>query len=209
MKDFLVEKIDGKLSLISKLHPEFQPICIDFLSTEMKRKKLGAATSKDLLIKAVGAVKERPKILDCTLGLGTDSFLLQARGCEMWACERNEILRQLWKDAASRAKLTTIQFQEMDAKEFLTSTKEIFDCIYLDPMYPEEKRKSAQKKEMVVLRELLGSDPDADALLALALEKAKKRVVVKRPLQGKIIGTKTPSLRLKGKAVRFDVYLNI
>lgn len=196
---------EEKLFIRDLRHPEFKPFCIDFLSGEMQRRRTTGATSKDLLIKAVGAVKERPRVLDCTLGLGGDAFVLEARGCEVWACERSSVLRALWKNAAVRAGLK-ICLQEMDAKEFLASTREQFDVIYLDPMYPEERR-GAPKKEMVILRELLGGDEDAADLLKLALEKAKARVVVKRPLRAESISGPAPSIQYKGKAVRFDVYL--
>jgi 16S rRNA (guanine1516-N2)-methyltransferase len=203
--DFALFYLEGKLFLENRRHPEFAPFCLDFLSPEMKRKKMSAATSSDLLIKAVGAQKRRPKILDCTLGLGGDSFLLEARGCEVWACERNPVLRALWRDAAGRAGLKT-RLQETDAKEFLRRTSEVFDVLYLDPMYPGE-RKTAPKKEMVILRELLGGDEDAAELFAIAKRKAKERVVVKRPLHARPLTEEEPAIQFKGKAVRFDVYL--
>lgn len=204
--DFFLFYHNQKLYLQSIRHPEFKAFCLDFLSPEMLRKKATAATSKDLLIKAVGAVKKRPKILDCTLGLGVDSFLLMARNCEVWACERNKILSALWRDAAARANLQNIRFIDEDAKLFLKNTKENFDILYLDPMYPE-KRKTAPKKEMLLLRELLGGDDDADKLFSCAWEKARERVVVKRPIHAEYLAGEKPVIQYRGKSIRYDVYL--
>ena len=76
-------------------------------------------------------------------------------------------------------------------------------------MYPREEEKSAkQKKEMQVFRELLGGDEDAEKLFELALTKALKRVVVKRPDDApEISQTRKPDIVFPGKTIRFDVYL--
>ena len=81
------------------------------------------------------------------------------------------------------------------------------DVIYLDPMYPEHGTNALPHKEMRWLRELVGEDTDADALLAPALLLARKRVVVKRPLKAPDLAGVAPHHRHRGRAVRFDVYL--
>src|SRR5690606_6881060 len=55
------------------------------------------------------------------------------------------------------------------------------DVVYLDPMYPQRRKQALVKKEMRLLRRLVGDDGDAPELLAAALEAARRRVVVKRP----------------------------
>ena len=40
--------------------------------------------------------------------------------------------------------------------------------IYLDPMFPHSGKSAQVKKEMAIFRDLVGSDPDADPLLAKA-----------------------------------------
>jgi 16S rRNA (guanine1516-N2)-methyltransferase len=57
------------------------------------------------------------------------------------------------------------------------------------------------------LRDLIGDDVDAPDVLSLALKKAKKRVVVKRPRLAKPLNDQIPNLVFAGKSTRFDVYL--
>ena len=81
------------------------------------------------------------------------------------------------------------------------------DVVYLDPMYPPRRKKSAlAKKEMQVLRTLVGDDPDAKQLFEVARKIATERVVVKRPVYAEPIVAK-PSMSYESKLVRFDVYL--
>ena len=72
-------------------------------------------------------------------------------------------------------------------------------------------RKAKERKPMRVLRMLAGDDEDAPALLKAALDTGVHRVCVKRPLRAPVIEhaqrTK-PDVVYKGKAVRFDVYIN-
>jgi 16S rRNA (guanine1516-N2)-methyltransferase len=66
-------------------------------------------------------------------------------------------------------------------------------------------RKAAERKPMRVLRRLVGADGDAAKLLGHALQVARRRVVVKRPLRAPALGG-TPTTTHKGKALRYDVY---
>ncbi len=85
---------------------------------------------------------------------------------------------------------------------------QVFDVVYLDPMFPgAEDRSAAQRKPLRILRRLVGEDADADALLPLALAVAKSRVVVKRPPQAPVLAGREPTLRFAGKGVRWDVYV--
>jgi len=80
------------------------------------------------------------------------------------------------------------------------------DVVYIDPMFPSRKKSAKVKKEMQAFHEIVGSDSDADDLLAIALAAAQYRVVVKRPAgAGFLAGTK-PSYSLKGKSTRYDIY---
>ena len=78
--------------------------------------------------------------------------------------------------------------------------------IYLDPMFPHRDKSSLVKKEMRVFQPLVGSDPDADALLDAALALATHRVVVKRPRKAPCLTGPAPGYTLEGKSSRFDIY---
>lgn len=196
-------------------HPEFKPISIDYLSNEFT-KRWKSASKNDLLCKAIGVKKGCRKIFDATCGLGYDAFFLATfDDLEVFTCERSTIIAELVMNALLRVKEDG-RFEEFplyfylgDSQEFLKNTTEEFDTIYLDPMYPREAEKSAkQKKEMQIFRELVGDDIDSGSLFALAYEKAKKRVVVKRPDDAiEITDQMKPDIVFPGKTVRFDVYL--
>jgi 16S rRNA (guanine1516-N2)-methyltransferase len=82
-----------------------------------------------------------------------------------------------------------------------------YDVVYLDPMYPERGKAALARKEMQLLRELTGGDPDADELLACA--NARRRIVVKRPRAAPPLLGREPSLALTGTQARFDIYLSV
>ena len=79
--------------------------------------------------------------------------------------------------------------------------------VYLDPMYPPIGRgKALPRRELQVLRRLLGSEDDAIGLVEAARVRAA-RVVVKRPHRAAPL-VAGPDFEIASKLVRFDVYLN-
>jgi 16S rRNA (guanine1516-N2)-methyltransferase len=215
--DFVLAYIAGHLCLASPKHEGYKPFSIDFLSADTLHRLKTGLNKSELLIKAVGAAgKERPRVLDCTLGLGQDSLLLAAWELDVTVCERNPIVRALWVDARRRAEENS-RFKEIFSRITLwdgdalaaIQSKGKWDTIYLDPMYPEdEKRTALPKKEMVLFRDLLGKDEDASEVFLAARAHHAKRIAVKRQLSAPVIHPDyVPSMSYTGKAVRFDVYL--
>ena len=93
-----------------------------------------------------------------------------------------------------------------NAIELLAALETQPDCIYLDPMFPPKRKKSAlARKSMRVLHDLLGDDQDKEQLFAAALSAAGKRVVVKSPDYAEPLGGK-PNESFQGKLLRYDVY---
>ncbi len=74
-------------------------------------------------------------------------------------------------------------------------------------MYPERKKSALVKKEMQILQHLLGKDENSAELLKTALNYAKDRVVVKRPLHAPFLLDKKPAASINSKKTRFDIYL--
>lgn len=173
------------------------------------------------LLKAVGIKKgrgDRPAVIDCTAGLGEDAWLLAAHGCTVTALERQPLIAALLDDALQHAAKThpdtaaRITLHVASAIDWLpqtTSPKP--QALLIDPMFPTG-RKAKERKPMRVLRMLAGDDDDAPALLDAALATGVHRVCVKRPLRAPVIENTNrpkPDVVYKGKAVRFDVYLNV
>lgn len=194
----------------------FRPVIIDFLKGKYHYRSKHANYNNELLAKAVGIKGNfKPSVIDATAGLGKDGFLLASLGCQVLMLERSTILFALLKDAWMRFKNKSslsnnihLEIINIDAKDYLFSlSKNYPDVIFLDPMYPERHKSALVKKEMRILRDLIGEDFDAPDLLSLALKKAKKRVVVKRPRLSKTLNEQKPNLVFTGKATRFDVYV--
>jgi 16S rRNA (guanine1516-N2)-methyltransferase len=196
---------------------KINPIYVDFLSHKMvQRYKHGGGRSQ-LIARAVGLRSGfKPIILDATAGLGSDAYVLASLGSEVTMLERSPVLVTLLEDGLKRlfanstfAKSLKINLIESDAKDYLLKMdiNNKFDVIYLDPMYPQEKKSALSKKELQILRALVGNDEDAALLLPLALSRAQKRVVVKRAYLAPAIPGPKPDIVFRGQSSRFDVYI--
>jgi 16S rRNA (guanine1516-N2)-methyltransferase len=76
----------------------------------------------------------------------------------------------------------------------------------MDPMFPIRKKSAQVKKEMQALHQVVGGDEDAAELLEKAFNKAKYRVVIKRPMHSDYLGMLKPSYSLEGKSTRYDIF---
>lgn len=195
------------------------PVAVDFESGGMRRRR--NSNTPELLGRAVGqGKKKRLRVLDATAGLGRDAFVLAALGCEVLLSEREPVIVELLRsglEIAARsddARLAEI-VQRMrlcpgDATHNDAPHIAGVDVIYLDPMFPVRTKSAAVKKEMTLFHELLQGEPhphDADGLILWALRQDVARVVVKRPVKAPPLAQQQPSHSLRGKAVRYDVYV--
>lgn len=187
---------------------------IDFLQGAIAYRVRQGKLRTELLAKAIGIKGDfKPSVIDATAGLGRDAFILACLGCHVVMLERSTEIAALLSTALQRLATTDLKLNlsliNIDAKEYLSnlSTDNQPDVVYLDPMYPERKKSALVKKEMRLLKEIVGEDEDAPTLLEIALRRARKRVVVKRPRLAVPLGGKEPDFAIKGKTQRFDVYL--
>lgn len=190
------------------------PVYVDFLGGSLAHRRRFGGGRGQMLARAVG-LKSKPSltVVDVTAGLGKDAFVLATLGCDVVMVERNPIIVALLKDGFQRAQQADwfrelkLRLIEDDAAHYLTHLEHQPDVIYLDPMFPLRLKAALVKKEMRVLRQVVGFDDDATTLLALSLRKAHHRVVVKRARHAPIISGPKPDLVYEGKSSRFDVYL--
>lgn len=214
---FQLQLTNERLQLIKLDEPKLGAVFVDFVDGAVAhRRKFGGGRGQ-LIAKAVGLKSgANPTVLDATAGLGRDAFVLASLGCTVTMFERSPVVAALLDDGLTRGyqdpeigewlsqRLTLQHHNSLEGLSKLTNSHEV---VYLDPMFPHRKKSAAVKKEMRVFQSLVGSDPDADALLPLALNAATKRVVVKRPSYAGCLNDKTPSMQLDSKANRFDVYV--
>ncbi len=172
------------------------------------------APKDGVLAQALG--RKTRTVVDATTGWGQDSLHIFRMGYELLCIERSPVMAELLADGFARlAKQDWMQrlnhepprLLQGNAIDLLASLETRPDCIYLDPMFPPKRKKSAlAKKSMMVLRDLLGDDQDKEQLFEAAINAAGKRVVVKSPDYAEPLGGK-PSQSFQGKLLRYDVYL--
>ena len=84
--------------------------------------------------------------------------------------------------------------------------------IYLDPMFAAKTKTSAAKKKFQILHQLEQpcSSKAQHELFSSAAKLKPKKLIVKRHLKGALITDDIkPSYSLKGKAIRYDCYVNL
>ncbi|KDN96262.1 hypothetical protein EI16_08260 [Hydrogenovibrio marinus] len=227
------ELLPPNLALFSKTTG---PVFIDFLGGKKNHRRQFGGGKGQPLARAVGIASDfTPKVIDATAGMGGDAFVFATLGCEVLMIERSPIVAALLQDALNRAHLelqleaegktyrfdddehsfltatiSRMQLVNADAADYLNHTKPEADAIYLDPMYPEKKKKAATNKEMTALQGLVGPDIDSSKLLEAAMTVAKKRVAVKRPAKAEPIqleSGKKPSASIQSPNTRYDLYV--
>lgn len=172
--------------------------------------------SEELLVKAASIKGESNlTVLDATAGMGEDSLLLAAAGFHVKMFEYNPVIAALLKDAMRRAEdisalglaVSRMEFVEGDSIEAMNSMTAPVDVIFLDPMFPEREKSGLIKKKFQLLQKLESPCNNEHELFDAAMKANPKRIVVKRPEKGPNLAGAKPSYSLKGKAIRYDVYV--
>ena len=202
------------------------------LQKEVNRiKRQKRSFKKDLLCRSLGYQNQKDfKVIDGTLGLGRDALHMISFGIHVLGFEINPTAFCLLEEALDRTshelsvtdpnfpavKRGIFSSRFVDLRKFLEI--EFMNCLkglslfskgirslYLDPMFEETKKKSKPGKSMAFLREISRETCDVQRVIALALNKGIKRVVIKRPINGNYLYGK-PNFLYKGKLIRYDVY---
>ncbi len=189
----------------------------DFIGGNSGYRRIHNKTIKQPLARAVGIKPGfRPTIVDATTGMGNDGFVFACLGCKVTLIERSPVMAAILSDGIDRAyanrETKNIVKDNMrlligDAQEIIKDLSPPPHTIYLDPMYPHTNKSALKKKEMRMIRLIVGNDHDADILFNSALKYAANRVVVKRPRGAKTITSLSPSHQIEMKNSRFDVYM--
>lgn len=173
----------------------------------------------EAIARAVGLKGGQPlRVIDATAGLGRDAFVLASLGAEVHLIERSPVIFALLTDALTRAQQDPVlapaaarmTLHQGDALSLLPAlSREIgADVIYLDPMYPPDGTKGQVKKDMQLLRTLLGPATDSDRLFHAARASGCRRVVIKRPKRAPALSDQQPSHTIQSRSTRFEVYLH-
>lgn len=224
--DYVLYRQQGGLEL-RICQSKLKPLSVDFLAGKNHHRRLYGGGKGQALAKAIGLKKYRqPYVLDATAGLGRDAFVLASLGCHVTLLERSKIVHALLQDGLQRALQYTFTADNTDKNlsvimarmHLLRADSHCYlkaidkenkqpDIIYLDPMFPSRDKSAQVKKEMALFHKLVGTDEDSYALLALACQHAKYRVVVKRPAKAECLAARKADFSFPGKSTRYDVYL--
>ncbi len=217
--DYLLCYTPDRLELRPQGTQLTNPIAVDFLSGRLGYRLVHEKSKRQPLAKAIGVARTaHPTVIDATAGIGRDALVLAVLGCQVLMMERSPIIAALLNDGLKRAAKSTtlnqlihqrVQLKYTDAITYLKylSIDERPDIVYLDPMYPPRKKSAEIRKEMRILRDIVGGDTDANALLESALACATERVVVKRHRLANPLNGPPPSAIIQGKNTRYDIYL--
>ena len=176
--------------------------------------RLARAQHETHLKKAIGKTDRPLRILDATAGLLGDSMIMLALGHSVTAYEQSKILYMLLNNELNQLSETDshlINFQLINSNVCETKfNEESFDVIYFDPMYPEDKASSARRSDLKKINSILeieglASDPESTFTYLRNIPSTK--LIVKRPLKADAFKGSI-NYQIKGKSVRFDIYLN-
>lgn len=209
----LVRRADGTLALCDAETPPDRGVTPGFDALLGRVTPAGLA-KRDPLRRAFG---ERVRtIADATAGLGRDALLLALSGFRVIAMERSPLLFPLLAEAVDRVRTDPalnlrlcgqLDLRRGDARVLLPMLDPPPDGVFLDPMFPHKSKTALAKKAIRLVRAAVGDDADAASLFEVARRVARERVVVKRSDDAPLLAP-DPSFALRGKLVRYDVYLS-
>ena len=113
---------------------------------------------------------EGDSLLDLTCGLGMDAAALAGRFRRVVALERDEVLAAVTRENMRRMGITNVEVVNTSAEEYLSTTHEHFDWVYVDP-----DRRTAEGQRVVRLEDC---SPNVLALMP-QIERTAERLAIK------------------------------
>ena len=212
---FLVEVQQGVIRARQNT-PGSAPVTVEFTrGRNAHRQRFGGGINQHLC-RAVGLNKHPGlHIVDANGGFARDAFVMASFGAHVTLLEQSNLLCETIYHAlecavaeAETAEIASrIEVVNTDSVDYLMRLPAFAtDVVYLDPMFPERRKSAAVKKDMQLLRALAGPDTSAAQLLGVSLYKAKRRVVVKRPVHADPISPERLTGEVRATHTRYDIY---
>ena len=157
--------------------------------------------------RACGVPQSKPSVLDACAGFGTDGLTLAALGCVVTMVERHPIVWLLLRDLCESTERVVVE--QDDCLRVMQSQRH-WDVVYLDPMFAPRRKNALPNRGLQHLRQLTATTADQHQTGLVELIQhgqacALNKVVVKQRLKDPLV--LQPTFQIKGKSVRFDVYL--
>lgn len=189
-----------------------ESLSFDFLKGRLFN-RLKRIEHESLIKKAIGKNKAQLKIFDATAGSLIDTIIFLKLGHKVIACEQSKILYRLLSDAILRAKK---EYDFFDNLSFINSDSAVIidsyldsDIFYFDPMFEEVKQNTKRSGTLQKIGNVLSFEKLEDTSAQIfdhMLKKKYKKVIVKRPIKSNPLYEKI-NYQVKGKAIRYDVYV--
>ena len=189
-----------------------ESLSFDFLKGRLFN-RLKRIEHESLIKKAIGKNKAQLKIFDATAGSLIDTIIFLKLGHKVVACEQSKILYRLLNDAILRAKK---EYDFFDNLSFINSDSAVIidsyldsDIFYFDPMFEEVKQNTKRSGTLQKIGNVLSFEKLEDTSAQIfdhMLKKKYKKVIVKRPIKSNPLYEKI-NYQVKGKAIRYDVYI--
>ena len=189
-----------------------ESLSFDFLKGRLFN-RLKRIEHESLIKKAIGKNKGQLKIFDATAGSLIDTIIFLKLGHKVVACEQSKILYRLLNDAILRAKKEYNFFENLS---FINSDSAVIidtyldsDIFYFDPMFEEVKQNTKRSGTLQKIGNVLSFEKLEDTSAQIfdhMLKKKYKKVIVKRPIKSNPLYEKI-NYQVKGKAIRYDVYV--
>ena len=144
--------------------------------------------------------------LDLTCGLGVDSLALSRNFERVVACECDEVLAAVTRYNLKLLGVENVEIKNCTAEEFLSSTTEHFDWIFVDP-----DRRGERGEKLVLLEDC---SPDMVALYPRAMEVADRLCIKSSPLfdvaeaERKFGDCSVEVLSLGGECKQVNIYVD-
>ena len=189
-----------------------ESLSFDFLKGRLFN-RLKRIEHESLIKKAIGKNKAQLKIFDATAGSLIDTIIFLKLGHEVVACEQSKILFRLIDDAIFRAKkeynfFENLSFINSDSAKIIDSHSDS-DIFYFDPMFKDTKQNTKRSGTLQKIGNILSLEKLEDTspqILDYILKKKYKKIIVKRPIKSNSLYEKI-NYQVKGKAIRYDVYI--
>ena len=184
----------------------------DFLKGRLFN-RLKRIEHESLIKKAIGKNKVKLKIFDATAGSLIDSIIFLKLGHRVVACEQSKILYRLLDDAILRAKneynfFENLSFINSDSAKIVDSHLNS-DIFYFDPMFKDIKQNTKRSGTLQKIGNVLSIErleDTSEQIFNQMLKKKYKKIIVKRPIKSNPLHEKI-NYQVKGKAIRYDIYI--
>ena len=189
-----------------------ESLSFDFLKGRLFN-RLKRIEHESLIKKAIGKNKVKLKIFDATAGSLIDSIIFLKLGHRVVACEQSKILYRLLDDAILRAKneynfFENLSFINSDSAKIVDSHSDS-DIFYFDPMFKDIKQNIKRSGTLQKIGNVLSLERLEDTsqqIFNQILKKKYKKIIVKRPIKSNPLHEKI-NYQVKGKAIRYDIYI--